>query len=153
MQAELVDTTVDAIALQDSFVGNGNIARCSLAEMAHTWIDIEDQPGVIAAEVEEAMEELDREENVLDVSDGEGMGDTESEASEEEVEDGEEALNHQDAEAMILKVKKSAPALGISDEGTLMLDRFLTHLRRSKLEKKSKATTMHQFFSRKPKAS
>ena len=91
---------------------------------------------------------------MLDISDGEGMGDTESEASEEEVEDGEEALNHQDTEAMILKVKKSAPALGISgDEGTLMLDRFLTHLRRSKLEKKSKATTMHQFFSRKPKAS
>ena len=100
------------------------------------------------------MEELEREENVLDISDGEGMNDTESEASEEEeLEDGEELLNHQDAEAMILKVKKSAPALGISVEGTLMLDRFLTHLRKSKLEKKSKDTTMHQFFSRKPKAS
>ena len=154
VQAELVDTTVDAIALQGSFVGNGNIARASLAEMVHTWIDIEDQPEVITAEVEEAMEELEREENVLDISDGEGMNDTESEASEEEeLEDGEELLNHQDAEAMILKVKKSAPTLGISVEGTLMLDRFLTHLRKSKLEKKSKDTTMHQFFSRKPKES
>ena len=88
---------------------------------------------------------------MLDVSDGELMDDTESEASGEEVEVGEALMNHQEAEAMILKVKKSALTLGISVEGTLMLDRFLTHLRKSKLEKNSKVTTMHQFFARKPK--
>ena len=65
VKAQLVDTEVEAYALSGSFAADELApTREQLKVMAESWIDIEDQPEIIDAEVEELIEQLESEQTI-----------------------------------------------------------------------------------------
>ena len=109
--------------------------------MAINWIDIEDQPKIIDAEVDEA---ITRVESAKDAPAGGADDDSEPEMEIDPIADEFKILpDHQ-------LIKQAAPGLGVPKEAVALLDKFLHALRKSNLEKVCQASSLHAFFPTKP---
>ena len=115
--------------------------------MAENWIDIEDQPMIIEAELEECIERV---EALEDASAGPGDDDSEPEMVLDSSDDDMELPDSALPRAGIELIKKAAPGLGVPDEAVGHLDKFSRALRRAKLEKAGRDASLHSFFSAKP---
>ena len=118
--------------------------------MAENWVDIEDQPMVIEAELEDCIERV---EALEDAAAGPGDDDSESEM---EIESSDDEMNILPDSAMaqswIELLKKAAPGLGVPADAVGHLDKFSCALRRAKVEKAGRDASLHSFFDSKPAA-
>ena len=121
-----------------------------LKSMAENWVDIEDQPMVIEAELEDCIERV---EALEDAAAGPGDDDSESEM---EIESSDDEMNILPDSAMaqswIELLKKAAPGLGVPADAVGHLDKFSRALRRAKVEKAGRDASLHSFFDSKPAA-
>ena len=118
--------------------------------MAENWIDIEDQPMIIEAELEDHIQRV---EALEDAAAGPGDDDSEPEM---EIDSSDDDMNILPDSAMVQTwielIKKSAPGLGVPDDAVGHLDKFSRALRRAKLEKAGRDASLHSFFNAKPAA-
>ena len=156
------ETERQAIAPRGSFTGAGtNFAPAELEQMAENWIDIEDQPEIIDAEVDDQMQQLEALED--DEADG-ADDDSEPEVAEMVAEAGDgdddddddddefELLpDHDQAVTWIGLIQKAAPDLGVPDETVAQLEKVSLALRKAKTEKHSKDSSLHSFLKTLPK--
>ena len=132
--------------MDGSFVEELVDDESKLRDMADAWVEIEDHPEIIEAEVEEAFEELERMESLLVTTDD----DSEPEAAEEDTEEvaATPEISSLEGEELVRKLKASAPGWGLPSSATAHLDLFLKEMRNARAAAPKKDTTMHSFFKK-----
>ena len=109
--------------------------------MAESWIEIEDQPEIVDAEVEDFIQQLESEQQPMsDVED-----DSEPEGVDSSDDEGE-PLTFFKAEEMVHELKKNCFKLGIGEQGQRCLERFSRALVQAKLARPKRDVTLHNYF-------
>ena len=116
--------------------------------MVENWIDIEDEPEIENAIIDEEIHLLDQETAALDNLEFEDDPEPEVEVA---MLDQAEVVTFIEAEAMVNQLKANCPRLGVRPEAAVHLDRFSRALQQVKGSKatKKKDSTLHQFFQKK----
>ena len=143
-----------AIAFRDTFAdpfaeGGSSFSDGQLKSMAENWIDIEDQPMIIEAELEDHIQRV---EALEDAAAGPGDDDSEPEMEIDSSDDDMELPDSATAQNWIDLIKQAAPGLGVPGEAVEHLDKFSRALRKAKLERAGRDASLHSFFSAKPAA-
>ena len=112
------------------------------------WVEVEDDKDMINAIIDDEVEILETEtqptaDSVLAVEDDE---ESDVEAIDLDEEKEEDLVTFLEAEEAVNKLSKSCKGLGVPEEATVHLDRFKRALLKAKLNKKTKSTTLHDFF-------
>lgn len=146
------DLNVDsvAIALQDSFADEQGFTDSDFADMADTWVGVEDVPEVLEAVVEEEVELAEAatqptEEELANQEDSEPAPAVAPEL------DSSDKLTFQDIEGFLTKTSLNCERLGVPQSATVHLDRFRKAVRDAKLNKTKRKTFMDDYFQKKPK--
>ena len=136
--------TTDIPSLMAHNFGDGQ-----LKSMAENWIDIEDQPMIIEAELEDHIQRV---EALEDAAAGPGDDDSEPEMEIDSSDDDMELPDSATAQNWIDLIKQAAPGLGVPGEAVEHLDKFSRALRKAKLERAGRDASLHSCFSLKPAA-
>jgi hypothetical protein len=155
------DTNTTAIGLQNSIVGE---QHCSVEELKHiaiNWVDIEDQPSIVDAVVDEEMKMLlkkmsmnsqggDSDSSICSVS----SRNSDSGPPEQKPSSPEPAkLSVFEMEAMLKRIRTSAVEHGVWNEAKkhLEVDKFMKIVRQGATKKASagRQQSMNRFFKRK----
>ena len=142
-----VDTNTDAYALQGSFAADVDAySGIDFAAMAESWIDIEDEPEIMDAILDEEIENIEsaqnKDQNELAVED-----DDEPEAEEMEIDDAD-ILTFAEAEEALRRLSLSAESLGVPLAQSVHLDRFARAMRTARASKPKRDRTLHAFFKK-----
>ena len=141
MKAKEVDTNYEGYALSGSFAADEHEpTRAEFEAMAESWIDIEDQPEIIDAEVEEFIQQLESEQHPMSDWD-----DSESEDSGDET-DSDDELTFVQGENMVHVLRKNGLKWGLDEETQHLLERYGRNLTKAKLAKPKKDVSLHSFF-------
>jgi DDE superfamily endonuclease/Tc5 transposase DNA-binding domain len=142
---DLLDCDKAGVAFKDSFVSEADQYTAeNYNEMIHNWICIEDEEEVMNAVCNQEIEELESNAKPDDSPD-----DDEQEVQPMEIDEESDFVSYVEAVDFLVRLKQSAPKLGVNDATTVHLDRFLRALHTSNAKKSRRDTTLHEFFARK----
>ncbi|CAB9505697.1 expressed unknown protein [Seminavis robusta] len=147
-QETQVDVARHAIALQGSFAADfDRYSREDVLQMGENWIEIEDEPEVISATIDEEIEELETTTTEAELA---VLDDEEPELMDVDPEPADVFASFAEAEEALNKLSESASSLGINQAATVHLDRFaraLNMARATRAGKRKRDGTLHSFFT------
>jgi hypothetical protein len=140
-----IDTGREAYGLEGSFLGEVTLSNTEMEAVVQMWTSIEDDPHVIDAEIEEAIDLLETEASsdmLVDAGD-----DDEPESMDVvDVEGERPVLTILEAEANLDELRRYSKARNLPSEATSLLDRFGHQIRVQHAALPRSAPTLHQFF-------
>jgi hypothetical protein len=141
-----IDAGRHAHGLQGSFLEEGALlSNTEMEVMVEIWTTIEDDPHVIDAEIDEAIDllETDTSSDMILVDAGD---DDEPEAMDVDGEDERPVLTILEAEANLDELRRYSKARNLPSDATCLLDRFGHQIRVQHAALPRSAPTLHNFF-------
>jgi DDE superfamily endonuclease len=134
-----VNCNTTAVALQGSFADEPiEYTQADYGKMIENWADIEDQPEVLNAVIEECIDDLEMEQEE-EVAANEERDDAEPEQELPQ----QSQLSFAQMQSMLFQLSENASAHNINP---MHLHNAMKDLRAGQQNKKKKATTLHSFF-------
>ena len=152
--ATMVNTNSTAIALQNSIAGEQTCTPEELVNIAENWVDIEDQPEVMNAMVDEEIEVIEKEMELqsnklsaLAIARADSDDDEEPEALglPSAVSVNVNRLTKMEIENMVIDLKANCDTRG-GKEAVDHLERYIRCVRSAESNQPKRQRTMHSFF-------
>jgi hypothetical protein len=145
-----VNCSTDAIALQNSFASEGfDYTDAQLSAMISNWVNIEDEPEIINALIDDELEALEK--KVISDEYMNVMDDDEPEIVNAVLSD-EEKLSYSDMQKLVQQLVVNSKAHGVESD-TALLHRYSAQLRKAQQQKATGDGRITNFFERLPKTS
>jgi DDE superfamily endonuclease len=146
LQVKVTETNLDCSnvgkVFQNSFATEDRYTTSQLANIAENWVDIEDQPEIMEATIEDDIDAMEVEEQqVLTENEMNEMDDEEPAPNEEIAE--EDKISYVQAQNWLQKICVNATLLGFDP---IHLQRCMSEMREAQQKKPKRSTTLHDFF-------
>ena len=150
MAEKPLDTNITAIALQGSFVEDPTFTYTDYATMAQNWVNIEDQPEIIDAIIDDDIDDLMKKivqgkvDNIEEGDDGEGKQTARNDDSEDEGK-----YTYSEFDDIIFELRNACRQFMPHNQFNEHLNAVQKNLHANVSKNKMKSTTMHDFFNNK----
>ena len=152
MTPEEREAIMAAHGLEGSLVSDGSFTKAKIWAMAENWINVEDDPNIIDAEVDDAIELLENATLFSDERFNGALIDDDDEPKEfMPITQNVPVPSFQNAESSVDVLRDYCEGAKVPTETRFLLDRFAQQIRAHRLSIPKTSPTIDSFFGKKPK--